>query len=46
MSQQPTTAGKVANKAKAIIIEDSQKASALVKDAVYSRAYLYPIKVC
>lgn len=43
--QQPTAAGKVANKAKEIIVEDSKQVSALVQDAIYSKSYLYPIKV-
>jgi len=34
----------VANKAKEVVVEDSRKAQAMLKDAVKSRAYLYPIK--
>jgi hypothetical protein len=39
-----TMAGDIVNRAKNIVTEDTRKAEAMVKDAVKSRAYLYPIK--
>jgi hypothetical protein len=36
----------VASKAKDIAKEDARKAQAAIKDAITSRAYLYPLKVC
>jgi len=45
MSEQRTMAQQVASKAHEVIVEDSQKAKQMVRDAVQSRAYFYPIKV-
>ena len=39
-----TTARRVAQKAKDIAVKDAQEAELLIRDAVKSRAYLYPIK--
>ncbi len=35
----------MADNAKDVVVEDSRKAQQILKDAVKSRAYLYPVKV-
>lgn len=43
-SNKNTMASSIASKAKNIITEDTRQAETLLKDAITSRAYLYPIK--
>jgi hypothetical protein len=45
MSKQRGLAQDIASKAQEVVVDDANKARSLLKEAVQSRAYLYPIKV-